>query len=139
MLVRAGVLVVAAVAVAFGIAGLRQTHRCDAAKHRLDVVIYQRAVGVRNAGQAGRVADAQRRMVAACRDRTELARYATLEGTVGLTASATALARRVTALEPRNRFGWLALALVLEPDHPLAAAAARRRAHALDPRGVPLS
>jgi|KBSSwiStaDraftv2_1062776.scaffolds.fasta_scaffold1285989_1 Flp pilus assembly protein TadD len=136
-LIRGLFVVVAAVAIGFGIAGLRQTNRCDDAKQAIDVVIYQRSQGVRDQDPR-EIASTQRKLVADCRDRTELARYATLEGTVGLTAPAASLARTVTRLEPTNRFGWLALALVLNRVEPAAADAARRRAHALDPRGVPL-
>jgi Flp pilus assembly protein TadD len=136
-LIRGLLLGVAAAAIVFGIAGLRQTDHCDDAKHAIDVVIYERSLGVRDQ-QPSELASKQRRLVAECRDRTELARYATLEGTVGLSALAASLARTVTRLEPENRFGWLALALVLNRVQPAAADAARRRAHALDPRGVPL-
>jgi hypothetical protein len=135
--IRVVLVTVAGLAIVFGLSGLRDTHRCDDAKQAMDVVIYQRTVGVRDQRPQD-VASLQRRLVADCRDRTDLARYATLEGTVGLTAEAASLARTVTRLEPTNRFGWLALSLVLNRVQPAAADAARRRAHALDPRGVPL-
>jgi hypothetical protein len=137
VLIRVLLVAAAAGAVVFGIAGLRQTHRCNDAKHAAGVLIYLRSVGVRDPSQ-GDPASANARLVDDCRDRTDVARYATSEGTVGLTADATSLARSITRLEPRNRFGWLALALVLRQEHPAGAAAALRRAHELDPRGVPL-
>jgi hypothetical protein len=138
MMLRVALVLCAAAAIGVGISGLRQTHRCGQAKQAIDAVVFQRTLH-RAAPDPHELAAAQARLVADCRDRTEIARYATVEGTVGLTQPATSLARTVTRLEPDNRFGWLALALVLGGDHPLAAAAARRRAHALDPRGVPLA
>ena len=138
MVIRVLLVAVAAVVVVLGIAGLRQTNRCDDAKHAIDVVLHHRVLGVRDQSPGGLVA-ANARLVDDCRDRTEVARYATLEGTVALTADATSLARTVTRLEPRNRFGWLALALILNGRDPAGATAARRRAHELDPRAAPLS
>lgn len=130
-------VLVAAAAIGFGVSRLRETDRCDQAKKAIDVAIYQRTFTKHGPGERALRAP-QARLVASCRDRTELARYAALEGTVGLTGLAASLAREVTRLEPRNRFGWLALALVLDRVDPAGAAAARRRGHALDPRGIAL-
>ena len=137
MVIRVLLVAVAAGVVVFGISRLGQTNRCADARHEVGVQIYLRSVGVRDPSR-GDPATANTRLLDDCRDRTEIAQYATSEGTVGMTREAASLARAVTRLEPRNRFGWLALALALRRVQPAGATAALRRAHALDPRGVPL-
>ena len=130
-------VLVACAAIGLGVSRLSDAHQCSSAKAKLNVAIYQRAV-VNRAPDTRGLPAAQDTMVATCRDRTDLARLATVEQAVGLTALGVSLARRVVALEPRNRQAWLALALVLDKVDPAGSDAARRRAHALDPRGVAL-
>ena len=85
---------------------------------------------------AGGLAHQQQRLVDNCRDGSVLAFVSTVETTAGHRDLATALARKVTRDEPRNRVGWVALAQALQGSDPRGAAAAAARAKELNPRGV---
>jgi hypothetical protein len=129
MPLRIALVIGACAAIVFGASRLRDEHRCTSARQAIITALFHHRI------PEGGFAHQQSRLIDGCRDGSILALVSTVETTAGLRGPATTLARRVTREEPRNRVGWIALAQALERSDPRGAAAARARAHALDPRG----
>jgi Flp pilus assembly protein TadD len=129
MLLRIALVVGACLAIVFGASRLRDEHRCTTARQAIVTALFNHRT------PDGGLAHQQKRLLDGCRDGSVLALVSTVETTAGFHGPATALARKVTRDEPRNRVGWIALAQALERSDPRGAAAARTRAQALDPRG----
>jgi Flp pilus assembly protein TadD len=130
MPLRIGLVLCACAAVVFGITRLHRSDGCESARTAILTALFH------HREPAGGLARQQRRLVDDCRDGSILAFASTVETTAGHRGYATALARKVTRDEPRNRVGWIALAQALERSDPRGAAAAAARAKALDPRGA---
>jgi hypothetical protein len=130
MLPRVALIAVAIAAIVFGASRLHRDDTCESTRSTIVAALFH------HREPAGGLARQQRRLVANCRDNSVLAFVSTVETTAGHHALATALARRVTRAEPRNRIGWIALAQALQRSDPRGSAAAAARAKALDPRGA---
>jgi hypothetical protein len=109
LLVRALLIVLAAVCAVVAVTGLRSDHRCTQALAAHD---------------GPRVADH-------CGDPRDRAETAALLAARGRLAPARQLARRMVRDSPQDYLGWLALGRLAGDRRALA------RAHALNPRGVP--
>ena len=108
--VRALLIVLAAVCVVVATAGLRRDHACSGARSGAD----------------------WRAVAAHCGDPRDRAETAALLASKGRRTDAVALARRMVHDAPQDYLGWLALGRLAGDGRALA------RAHALNPRGVPL-
>ena len=109
LLVRALLIVLAAVCAIVAVTGLRSDHRCT---------------------QAVAAHDGPR-VAADCGDPRDRAETAALLASHGRLASARQLARSMVHDSPQDYLGWLALGRLTGDQRALA------RAHALNPRGVP--
>jgi hypothetical protein len=124
---RVVLLALAALCAVAGVLALRGDDRCAAtvARARALTPATARAEGRQLAAEAvGRCAAAPQAVV-----------VASYLGNAGRRGDAERIAVALTRREPRDYLGWLTLAR-LEQD-PARARVALRRAHALDPRGVP--
>ncbi len=108
--VRALLIVLAVVCAAVAAGGLRREHACAGARAAAD----------------------WRAVAAHCGDPRDRAETAALLASKGRRADALALARRMVRDAPQDYLGWLALGRLARDGRALA------RAHALNPRGVPL-
>ena len=130
MLVRIVLVVTCIAAIVFGAARLHQSDSCGSARDAIVTALFH------HREPTGGLAHQQQQLVDKCRDATVIAFVSTVETTAGRVGPATALARKVTRDEPRNRIGWVALAQALERTDPRGARAAAARAKALNPRGA---
>ena len=130
MLLRIALVAACVAAAVFGFSRLHDADTCESARQTIITALFH------HREPAGGLARQQRRLVGNCRDGSVLAFVSTLETTAGHHGFATALARKVTRDEPRNRVGWVALAQALQRSDPRGSAAAAARAKALDPRGA---
>jgi len=130
MPVRIALVAVSVAAVVFGVLRLHRSDECESARTAINTALFH------HREPAGGLARQQRRLLDNCRDGSVLAFVSTVETTAGRRRFATALARKVTRDEPRNRVGWVALAQALQRSDPRGAAAAAARAKKLDPRGA---
>jgi hypothetical protein len=130
MLLRVALVSVSAAAIVFGAVRLHRADTCESTRSAIVMALFH------HREPAGGLAHQQQRLVDNCRDGSVLAFVSTVETTAGHRDLATALARKVTRDEPRNRVGWVALAQALQGSDPRGAAAAAARAKELNPRGV---
>lgn len=130
MPLRIALVAACVAAVVFGFSRLHDADACEGARQSIISALFH------HREPAGGLARQQRRLVDSCRDGSVLAFVSTVETTAGHHGFATALARKVTRDEPRNRVGWVALAQALQGSDPRGSAAAAARAKSLDPRGA---
>jgi Flp pilus assembly protein TadD len=130
MLVRVVLVVTCVAAIVFGATRLHQDDSCESARGAIVTALFH------HREPPDGLAHQQQRLIDNCRDASVLAFVSTVETTAGRSGPATALARRVTRDEPRNRIGWVALAQALQRTDPQGSKAAAARAKALNPRGV---
>jgi tetratricopeptide (TPR) repeat protein len=128
VLVRGALVLIAAAAIVFGVTRLRDADACSDAKNAAIAV----ALGHAPPGGPQPIAD---KVVAHCRDSSDLAAAGGALARAGDVAVAEGLARRAVSRDPRGYLGWASLAIVLQRRHePAASRAAARRALALNPR-----
>jgi hypothetical protein len=127
---RIALVLCACVIVVIGLTRLHRSDGCESTRRAVVAALFH------HREPAGGLARQQRRLIDDCRDGSILAFVSAVETTAGRRSYATALARKVTRDEPRNRVGWVALAQALERSDPRGAAAAAARAKRLDPRGA---
>jgi Flp pilus assembly protein TadD len=130
MPVRIALVAASVAAIVFAASRLHRTDECESARTAIYGALFHHRL------PADGLAHQQRRLLDNCRDGSVLAFVSTVETTAGQHGFATALARKVTRDEPRNRVGWVALAQALQRSDPRGSAAAAARAKALDPRGA---
>lgn len=131
MLLRGAIVLVSALAIAFGATRLHDERACNSAGERA----FALAVGKHPTGGAQSVA---RDVTAHCDGGIELSAASAVLANAGALRTAQGLAREAVRRDPRDFRGWVALAIVAQrAHHPLAQRAAARRALALNPRYGP--
>ncbi len=129
-ILKAAVVVIAAVAIVYGVTRLHEQRRCQVAHGALLVALFH------HRQPAGGRADQLRTLTSQCHDPAPVAQISILLATAGYRADAIATARRAIHLQPNSTLGWTALAEVLARSDPRGAAAARARVLALNPQAV---
>ena len=131
MLLRGAIVLVSALAVAFGATRLHDERACNGARERG----FAMALGQRAPGEAQAIA---RDVSAHCKGGTDLSAASAVLANAGALPAAQRLAREAVRRDPRDFRGWVALAIVAQhAHHPLAQRAAARRALVLNPRYGP--
>jgi len=124
--IRVLVLLVAAGAIVLGVSRLEATDACTSAS--------QHAFAIALGAPAGDVLATVHEVAAECRGATALATAVSALRRAGRSAVAITVAREAVAREPDNFATWVSLWLAETSIDPAAAAQAKARAHALDPR-----
>jgi hypothetical protein len=128
VLVRGGLVLIAAAAVVFGFARLNDVRACDHARSEG----FALALGHRVPGGPDALA---RDVSDHCRGGSDLSATSVALARSGALAPAERLAREAIRRDPRGYQGWIALAIVRQRQHlPAASQGAARRALALNPR-----
>ncbi|HEX2016576.1 MAG TPA: tetratricopeptide repeat protein [Solirubrobacteraceae bacterium] len=126
---RTVVVVAAAAVIWLGFASLDHDQRCATASYRAYAVFL---------GASARDLEATvRQLEANCSGADELSASVSALLRAGRDDQALRVAHEATRREPSNYVAWLALAAALQPRDASAAARARDRAHALNPRYAP--
>jgi hypothetical protein len=127
VLVRGGVILIAAAAIVFGLHRLGDVRACQHARAEGFAASLGRPVP----GGPDRLA---RDVIAHCRGGSDLSATSVALARSGALGTAGRLAREAIRRDPRDYLGWVALAIVLQRDDPVASRRAARRALVLNPR-----